>query len=186
MARREHVGFRLLVDHLGVDGAARRLGASRRTIRDWLARGVPEARVEKVSGAVRRSEAASRASARRWQYRRLGWRRLPSFEAVDDIISMPAGHARERWEHRKEWWDENRPDETLAKRVDLIVDKEGRLLYVNGDQILWRGYTVTGRNGETRLFWTQATYLDGYDTAEDMKERYESLAKAVVRIHFGT
>lgn len=111
--------------------------------------------------------------------RERGWTRLRNFAEVDRLLGTDPGHARDRWEHRKQWWEEHRPTEDLPGKIDMMRTRDGQVLYVNGDMVLWRAYTVDGT-----LFWTQATYLEGYDTAADFVARYSSLDGHDVRILF--
>ena len=179
MARVEHVGLRLMVEHLGVRKVAKRFGATERTVKEWIRRGLPKRRVQEVTTRAKYSERSSRGAARKGRYRELGWVRVKNFSAVDELIGSTPGHAKERWRRRCAWWEKNRPDEKLPKRIDIMRDKEGRLLYVNGDQVVWRGYLVNNY-----LFWTPATYLDGYDTDDEFRQAYETLTNATVRIFF--
>jgi hypothetical protein len=169
-----------MVERIGEDKVAKRFGVTPRTVRDWLARGLPERRKTQVQEAANRSERAAAAAGRARTYRELGWKKFANLAEVDRFIGAPPGHTEERWRHRQAWWEEHRPDEYLPKRIVVVKDREGRLLYVNGDMVVWRGYTVDGR-----LFWTQATYLDGYDTADQMQETYERLQGRSVQIYFG-
>jgi len=181
-----HAGLRLMVDRLGFDRVAKRFKITPRTVGNWVIRGVPIRKEKAVTAVYGRHERARAASKVAVAYRKHGWKRLKTFADVDKVTGLESGHSQERWTQRKEWWDEHRPLEDLPKRVAFIVDKEGRLLYVNGDQVLWRGYTVTSKKtGEEKLFWTMATYLDGYDTAEEFIAAYESLGGTSTRIHFG-
>ena len=180
-ARRRTIvaGFHGFVERVGVVVAAERLGVTTRTVRGWVKLGLPIMRAQAARDAVGRNERAVRASAYAKAYRERGWVRLRGFEEVDRAIGAKSGHTRERWQQRKEWWEDHRPDEQLAKRMSLIRTRNGQVLYVNGDLILWRAYTVNGL-----LFWTQSTYLEGYDTADDMKRRYKSLRDADLQILF--
>jgi hypothetical protein len=177
--RVEHVGLRIMVEHLGLRKVAKRFGVTERTVKDWLRNGLPKRRVQEVSKRVSYSERSTRGASRQRRYRELGWRRIKNFSAVDELIGSEPGHARERWRKRRAWWAKNRPDERLPRKVDIMVDAEGRLLYVNGDQVVWRGYLVN-----RFLFWTPATYLDGYDTDDEFRQAYETLTNATVRIFF--
>lgn len=179
-ARRvSHAGLGVMVDRIGSRKAAKRFGVTERTLRGWVKKGVPQRRVREVRGAVERSERAKRASMVANAYRGLGWKKFKNFSEVDLYLGARPGHTMERWFHRKEWWEEHRPEERLPDKVAMVRDKEGRLLYVNGDQVVWRGYTVDGK-----LFWTHAQNLEGYDTPEQMKEIYESLLGHSVTLFF--
>jgi hypothetical protein len=168
-----------MVDLIGVKKTAKRFGVTERTIKGWVKLGLPSRRAEQVSAAVRRSERASRAAATTRLYREKGFTTLKSFSDVDKLIGKEPGYSRERWKERKQWWEEHRPYEHLAKRIKLLKTKDGKIFYVNGDKILWRAYTVDGK-----LFWTQATYLEGYKNSEAFIRMYESLQGRDVRIIF--
>lgn len=184
MAKKKSPGFQEMVERIGLKKAAKRFGVSQNTVQGWTKKGIPETRFKEAENAVGRHQRALKASKIAQSYKKMGWKRLKTYDDVDEIANLEPGHAKERWEQRKQWWEENRPAEPLPRRVAFVRDREGKLLYVNGDQVVWRGYTVTGRNGEEKLFWTLATYLDGYDSAEEFQEAYESLSGTVVRIHF--
>jgi len=174
-----------MVARIGAAKVAERFGVVLKTVGDWMKRGVPIGkRIREVDAAYRRHTSAVHASKYAQAYKKQGWRRLKTFKDVDEIVGMDPGHTKERWKERKDWWEEHRPTEDLPQRVAFVVDHDGRLLYVNGDQVLWRGYLVTGKDGTSKLFWTMATYLDGYDTAEEFAVAYESLSGVQVRIHF--
>lgn len=172
------VGLAELVERLGVEEAASRIGRTSKTIRDWLRRGVPERSVKDAAGVLARSERALRAAKTRKTMREMGWTRLRTFSQVDRLIGADEGHTRDRMESRRHFWEDVREEE-LPQSLAMVATSDGRLLYVNGDQVVWRGYTVNGR-----LFWTHSENLDGYDTAEDMQEMYESLQGFVVQITF--
>lgn len=180
LARREVAGLSAMVGRIGAERAAERLGVTRRTVRDWVKRGVPQRRAGDVQGAADRSARSAHAGKMRSAYRRLGWTKFGNMTEVDLFIGADPGHTAERFKHRREWWEEHRPEDHLPKRASIVRTADGQLLYINGDQVVWRGYMV-----DARLFWTQATYLEGYDTAAQMADVYESLVGHSLVIHFG-
>lgn len=187
--REKHDGLLRLVARIGLERAAERFDVTEKTVKGWLKLGLPTKRRREVTGAVRRSDNAARAAKIGRIYKERGWTKLRNFDEVDREIGTEAGHTRRRWRERKEWWDEHRPDERLPTHVSLIRTHDGPLLdngkrlgqvlYVNGDRVMWRAYTVDGR-----LFWTLANNLEGYDTDEDFVQRYDTLPGHEVRIFF--
>jgi hypothetical protein len=119
-----------LIDRVGLDAFAERVGVTERTAQRWLRDGFPPSRREDVHEALERSDRARRAAITRAEnYRQ---------QAIEEQRAAEAQAAA-----RREAWATRR---IINGREKIL--KERGLVYPNGE-------TITGHTGRTHITLTQ-------------------------------
>lgn len=167
-----------LVERIGWKKAAKRFNRTVGTIKQWVRKGVPLKNVKEVLQRWIWSERSKRARQIYLAHKETGVTRIKTLKQIDTILGLEEGKTQERFHDRKIYWFDQKGIE-VANPKEFYQERDGKVLMVDVEGVVWRAYTV-----EDKLFWTQATYLEGYATAQEFVEMYESLSGYIVRISF--
>lgn len=167
-----------LVERIGWKKAAKRFSRVVSTIRQWVKKGVPAKSVKEVVKRWTLSERSARAQRIAQTRKELGVTKFKTLLEVDAFLGIDPGQTRERFIDRERFWFDQKGIE-IAKYQEIYRDKNDNVMMIDVEGVVWRAYTVNDK-----LFWTQATYLEGYATAAEMVEVYETLQGYSVKISF--